>query len=174
MRILLISAVLVFLTVEPVLAIAPGSQLEFSITIPQLQISSLNISHPDELSDEGLLKPLLKGVGHLLSYPGSNGTVFVYGHSSGYPWDPSLYKESFRNLNKLESGDRIYVKFGGKVYVYEVSKKQSVPAQDVRKLIGQEQGGLILYTCWPPDRISERYLVYAELKNVVYLSADSS
>lgn len=138
-----------------------GSDRFFSVTIPSLGIRDLIITHPtDPLSSAGVLAPLKHGVGHLFSYPGAGGKILVYGHSSGYPWDVSQYTKIFRTVNKLNKGDQVYVTYNGNLYVYEVSYENTVPAGDTSAYSGDGEE-LILYTCWPPDSISQRYLVHA-------------
>ncbi len=138
------------------------SNKAFSISLPTLGISDLTISHPsDPTTKDGLLAPLKYGVGHLFSYPGAGGTILVYGHSSSYAWDVSNYTKIFRQINKLNVGDKVYVTRDGKQYTYQVTFKQSVPADDLSAYKGGRGEELILYTCWPPDSIKERYLVHA-------------
>lgn len=107
------------------------------------------------------MAPLQHGVGHLFSYPGGGGTILIYGHSSSYAWDVSKYTKIFRQINKLAIGDKVTVNYKGKAYTYQVSHKQSVPANDLSAYKGGRGEELILYTCWPPDSIKERYLVHA-------------
>ncbi len=135
----------------------------FSISLPSLGINSLVVTHPsDPFSSKGLLAPLKNGVGHLFSYPGSNGKILVYGHSSSYPWDVSAYTKIFRQINKLNVGDKVYITFEGNKYTYQVTSKQAVPAKDMSAYKNGGTEELILYTCWPPDSISQRYLVHAK------------
>lgn len=134
----------------------------FAISLPTLGVKDLTITHPsDPFTKDGLLAPLKYGVGHLFSYPGKGGKILVYGHSSSYPWDVSDYTKIFRQINKLNVGDLIHVTYGGKVHTYKVSYKQTVPADDVSAYGSGGGEELILYTCWPPDSIKERYLVHA-------------
>lgn len=138
-----------------------ASDRYFSLTIPSLGIKDLLVTHPsDPFSSNGMLAPLKSGVGHLFSYPGSNGKILIYGHSSGYPWDVSKFTKIFRTVNKLNRGDKVYVTYNGNLYVYEVSYENAVPAKDTSAYSGTGEE-LILYTCWPPDSISQRYLVHA-------------
>lgn len=137
------------------------SEKPFAITIPALGITDLTITHPqDPTTSQGLLSVLTNGVGHLFGYPGNDGKIMIYGHSSGYAWDVSKYTKIFRTVNKLQVGDRVYVTYKGTLFTYEVSSKETVPANSMDAFRG---GGeeLILYTCWPPDSIKERYLVHA-------------
>ena len=141
-----------------------ASQQFFSVTIPDADIYDLTITHPaDPFSSEGILAPLHDGVGHLFSYPGAGaGKIMIYGHSSGYPWDTSQYTKIFRQVNKLEAGHRIYITYDGKLYVYEVTFEEAIDANDTSRFQDAGTGEeLILYTCWPPDSIKQRYLVHA-------------
>ena len=147
---------------NPALA-AYMSKKNFAITIPSLGIVDLTITHPsDPYSQKGVLAVLQDGVGHLFSYPGQGGKIMIYGHSSGYPWDLSKYTKIFRTINEIKVGDRVYVTYSGKLHVYQVSEKKSVPAKDTAAFEPDEHGEeLVLYTCWPPDSITNRYLVHA-------------
>lgn len=141
-----------------------ASKKNFAITIPSLGIVDLTITHPaDPYSQKGVLEPLQQGVGHLFSYPGQGGKIMVYGHSSGYPWDLSKFTKIFRGINEIKIGDRVYVTYSGKLYVYQVSDKKTIPAKEKGAFEPDEHGEeLVLYTCWPPDSITNRYLVYAK------------
>lgn len=138
-----------------------ASEKPFAVTIPSLGIEDLSVLHPeDPFTHNGILAPLREGVGHLFSYPGAGGKILVYGHSSGYPWDVSQFTKIFRRVNELRPGDRVYVTYGGTLHVYEVTREQRVRASDTTAFQGEGEE-LILYTCWPPDSIAERYLVFA-------------
>lgn len=140
-----------------------ASKKDFAITIPSIGIVDLTITHPeDAFTQKGLLAPLGAGVGHLFSYPGQGSKIMIYGHSSGYPWDTSQFTKIFRTINQTNIGDRIYVTYKGELYVYQVSAKKTVPAKETAAFEPDEHGEqLVLYTCWPPDSITNRYLVYA-------------
>lgn len=147
---------------EPLVDEAPAPY-DFRISLPTLGIANLPVTHPsDPFTQRGLLAVLHQGVGHLFSYPGSGGKIFVYGHSSSWPWDTSEYTKIFRRINELQIGDRVTVEYGGKTLQYAVTAKESVLAGD---LSAYRDGGdgeeLILYTCWPPDSITRRYVVRA-------------
>lgn len=140
-----------------------ASEKYFSVSMPSLGIEDLTITHPtDAFSQKGVLAPLQFGVGHLFSYPGAGGKIMIYGHSSGYPWDVSQYTKIFRKVNQLKAGDRIYVTYEGKMHTYEVTHEQTIAAKDTAPFNDHGDGEeLILYTCWPPDSIAQRYLVHA-------------
>ncbi len=135
----------------------------FSISIPSLGIQDLRVTHPaDVTTQNGLLAPLQVGVGHLFGYPGNGGTILVYGHSSSYSWDVSSYTRIFRKINALKPGDRISINYNGKVYNYVMTYAQTVEASDMSAYRGGNGEELVLYTCWPPDDIKQRYLVHAK------------
>jgi LPXTG-site transpeptidase (sortase) family protein len=140
-----------------------GSEKYFAISMPSLGIQDLTITHPqDPFSKDGIMEPLQYGVGHLFGYPGAGGKAMIYGHSSGYPWDLSQYTKIFRQINQLGQGDRVYVTFAGTIYTYEVTYHETIDAADTAPFNDNGSGEeLILYTCWPPDSISQRYLVHA-------------
>ena len=141
------------------------SKKPFAITIPSLGITDLTITTPkDPYTAKGVLAPLTAGVGHLFNYPGQNGKILVYGHSSGYPWDTSSYTKIFRSINKLKNGDMVYVTYNGRLYTYAISGHKTVSAKDTKEYQPDGSGEkLILYTCWPPDSISQRFLQFATL-----------
>jgi LPXTG-site transpeptidase (sortase) family protein len=139
-----------------------ASEKKFAITIPSLNLYDVAINHPDDpFSHDGILAPLKSGLGHLFAYPGNTGKAMIYGHSSSYPWDMSEYTRIFRKINQLAAGERVYVTYDGRLYIYEVSYKQVVNASDVSAFDDDGTSQLILYTCWPPDSIKQRYLVHA-------------
>lgn len=135
----------------------------FSISMPTLGIDNLQVIHPgDPFTSQGLLAPLKDGVGHLFSYPGRGGKILIYGHSSSYPWDVSPYTKIFRQINQLPVGDTVTVSYGGRTFTYQVVEHRTVPAGDMSAYQNEGDGEeLILYTCWPPNSIKQRYLVIA-------------
>ncbi len=140
-----------------------ASAKPFAISVPSIGIVDLAIIHPaDPYTQKGVLAVLDKGVGHLMSYPGGSGKVLIYGHSSGWPWDLSQYTKIFRTINKVAVGAKVYVTYDGTLYVYQVTAKKTVSASDKTLFESDDDAEtLILYTCWPPDSIQQRYLVLA-------------
>ncbi len=135
---------------------------EYMITIPRLDIVNVNVSFADTYDSENALAVLKNGMGHYLSPPGSGHKMVLFGHSSGYSWDNSSYKHLLRQINRLGLGDLIYINYQEKGYIYQVSNKEILPANKldvVLKDYNYEE--IAMYTCWPPDSISQRYVVYA-------------
>ncbi len=138
-----------------------ASNANFAVSIPSLGIQNLLVTHPeDSMSSQGLLAPLSQGVGHLFSYPGRGGKVMIYGHSSGYSWDVSKFTKIFRQVNKLKTGDRVYVTYNGQLYAYSVTGQETIAPNDASPFRGEGEE-LILYTCWPPNSTKQRLIVRA-------------
>jgi LPXTG-site transpeptidase (sortase) family protein len=135
---------------------------DFFITIPTLGISDLRVSHPaDAVSSKGMLEPLKYGVGHLFNYPGTDGKIMIYGHSSGYAWDVSKFTKIFTTVHKLVAGDRVYVHYNGRDFIYEVTGQQTISPTNTGPFMGRGEE-LILYTCWPIGSAKERLIVKAK------------
>jgi LPXTG-site transpeptidase (sortase) family protein len=135
---------------------------EYTLTIPRLNIINVNVSFADPFDSNGSLGVLHAGLGHYLSPPGGGHKMVIFGHSSGYNWDHSPYKYIFTKIDQIQDGDLIYLNYQEKGYIYQVNKKEIRPATDmdpVMKDYGYEE--MALYTCWPPNGISKRYVVYA-------------
>jgi len=135
---------------------------EYTITIPRLNIINLNVSFADPYNSKKALETLKNGLGHYLSPPGDGKKLVIFGHSSGYSWDDSAYKTILRQINKIQTGDEIYINYQEKGYAYQVYKNEILAAKQLNSIMtdyGYEE--LALYTCWPPDSIKQRYVVYA-------------
>jgi len=136
---------------------------DYNITIPKLNIINLPVLFADPLNEKSALDVLKKGLGHYLSPPGSGRKTVIFGHSSGYASDKSPYKTILKQINNLKNGDRIYLNYKEKGYVYEIFKSNIIPATEDSKIItNQNIDELTLYTCWPPNSIVQRYLVYGK------------
>ena len=135
---------------------------EYTITIPRLNIVNLNVSFADLYNESAALATLKDGLGHYMNPPGDGKKVVIFGHSSGYSWDKSAYKRALRKINKLQDGDRIYINYQEKGYVYQVSSREIIAANQAHTVLQDfNYEEVALYTCWPPDSIRQRYVVYA-------------
>ncbi len=146
---------------EPITPDQPYSA-EYTLTIPKLNIVNLNVSFADPYNAKSALEVLKYGLGHYLSPPGEGQKLVIFGHSSGYNWDSSAYKQVLRQIDKLSAGDRIYINYHEKGHAYQIHNKEIMPANNLGIVMndhGYEE--LALYTCWPPDSISHRYVIYA-------------
>ncbi len=135
---------------------------EYTVTIPSLDLININVAFADPHNAKKSLDVLKDGLGHYLSPPGSGKKMVLFGHSSGYSWDNSNFKQVLRQIDQLKDGDRIYINYKEKGYAYQVGSREIVPAPQLDKVLndyGYEE--IALYTCWPPDSTSHRYVIYA-------------
>lgn len=98
--------------------------------------------------------------------PGEDGNVFIFGHSSNYPWVKSEYNSVFALLDQLQDGDEIIIYYFQKKYVYKVKERTVVKPGDVKTLEARDhtKKELSLMTCWPVGTTLERMIIFAELE----------
>lgn len=136
---------------------------EYKITIPKLNIINVDVNFASVYDATSALGILKYGLGNYLNPPDSNKKMLLFGHSSGYAWDHSSYKTVLKEINKLSNGDRIYINYKEKGYVYEVYNSSIIPASQDHILVENDNlHELTLYTCWPPNSIKQRYVVYGK------------
>jgi sortase A len=106
---------------------------------------------------------LKKGVGHYIGYgtvnPGETGHVVLSGHR-----DTAL-----RGVGDLKIGDRLYLKFQGNVFTYQIRKTWITKASDRTVIVPIARPVLSLTTCYPFKYIGDapdRYIIRAELIEV--------
>ncbi len=139
---------------------------EFRITIPKLDLTSKVILNVDPYNKEEYLVALSKGVAHAKgsALPSNNGNIFIFAHSTSSPFI-SYYNAVFYLINKLDTGNEIYLFYQGKRYKYIVTEKKIIDSSEVRYLQTVEKGqSLTLMTCWPPGTSLKRLLVIARLR----------
>ncbi len=135
---------------------------EYTMTIPRLNLIDINVSFADPYNARNALTVLKNGLGHYLSPPGSGEKMVLFGHSSGYNWDSSSFKQVLRQIDQLKVGDMIYINYEERGYAYQIRNQEILPANKLNTVMndyGYEE--LAMYTCWPPDSVSHRYVVYA-------------
>lgn len=140
-----------------------------------LKIDKLNLSAPiipnvDGNDKDGYDKALESGIAHLQgsALPGKAGNTFIFGHSSYYAWKPGSYKEIFKNLNDLETGDIITINSNALTYNYKVSDKKTVNPNDVAVADQNfSEKKLTLMTCWPIGSTAQRLVVVALLQETI-------
>jgi len=136
---------------------------EYKITIPKLDIINVDVNFASVYDPTSALGILKYGLGNYLNPPDSNKKMVLFGHSSGYSWDHSDYKTILKEINKLSNGDRIYINYKEKGYVFEIYSSEIIPAAQDHKLVQNDNTHeLALYTCWPPNSIAQRYVVYGK------------
>ncbi|MBI5613739.1 sortase [Candidatus Gottesmanbacteria bacterium] len=135
------------------------------ITIPALFIDSEIVFNVDP-NDEKMYKAALgKGIAHASStaFPGSGiGLGYYFAHSST-PQFVTQYNAIFYLLDKLKTGDEIYIFHEKERTDYRVTTKEFTEPTDVsflKKTYKKET--IVLQTCWPAGTTQKRLLVFAE------------
>lgn len=153
--------------------VGPGYQkivpidTNFGIVIPKIEANARVIPFVDPNNERAYQVALTKGVAHAKgsSLPGQAGNVFIFAHSAGNFYDANRYNAIFYLLTKMEKGDKVDLFYKEKKYVYTVTDKKLVSANDVSYIYGnQSQKTLTLMTCWPPGTTWKRLLVIGHLE----------
>lgn len=145
---------------------APAKYQDFHLEIPKLELSAPIIPEvPGGDTDKDIyFKSLENGVAHFAGTkkPGENGLIFIFGHSSYYPWAAGDYKEIFANLDDLAIDDEISVWYQEKEYKYLVIETKTIVPSDVSVLNPTNSEELVLMTCWPPGTTTKRLIIRAK------------
>lgn len=141
---------------------------DFSIVIPKINANTKVVKNVDPLNSTIYQQALTQGVAHALgtATPDTEGNTFIFAHSAGNWYQANQYNAVFYLLNKLVTGDQIFVYYQNQKYTYLVKELRFVSPTDV-KLMNQDisQRQLTLMTCWPPGTTLKRLIVIAELQN---------
>lgn len=134
------------------------------LSISKINAYSKIIEDVDPFDEEEYQAQLKKGVAHAknTSLPGERGTIFLFAHSSGPPWEITRLNTIFLRLGELENGDQIEIGRDGKVYKYKVREKKEVAPSEVSYLLNTDRDQLILQTCAPIGTDWRRLLVMAD------------
>lgn len=126
---------------------------------------SLNAPVIWDIGEPDVLEQLKNGVIQYqgTSHPGEGGNVFMIGHSSNYFWIKSDYNAVFALLDKLESSDRIEVRYNNRSYFYDVTDKKVVSPNDIEVMQDSQKEFLTLMTCWPVGTNVSRLVIQAQL-----------
>lgn len=138
----------------------------------KLDIPANNISVPlvwtQNVSDFD--KDLKNGVVHYPGtvLPGQTGTSYISGHSSGYAWDRSPYKQIFAILGQVKDGTSFTITVtqkDGKVvrYNYVVERRGEFAANDQAQFVNTADSVVALSTCWPVGTTARRLVLFAKL-----------
>lgn len=138
----------------------------FGIVVPKIGANSKIVPNVDPYNSKEYQWALTKGVAQAKGsvVPGHIGNIFLFAHSSENFYEALTYNSVFYLLDKLEKGDKIYLFYLKKKYVYEVTGKKLVDPKDVSYLnIRSSDQTVTLMTCWPPGTTFKRLLVQAKL-----------
>jgi sortase A len=119
------------------------------LTVPRLGLKAVVV----EGTDSGTLT---KGPGrYSKSYvPGEGELIYVAGHRT-------TYGAPFARINRLRRGDKVTLQVPYGRFVYRVTGKVIVPADDVGRLLSRGREEIALQACHPRFFATHRYIVYA-------------
>ena len=134
------------------------------ITIPKIHAQAQVTENVDPFNEKEYNEVLKKNIAHAkgTALPGEEGTIFLFAHSSGTPWEITRFNTIFLRLGELQKGDSIVLVRNGKKFAYTVSNKKEVWPSEVSYLLDTKQTQLILQTCTPIGTSLKRLLVFAE------------
>jgi sortase A len=121
------------------------------IVMPRIGVSEVFV----EGTEAGDLR---KGPGHYpdTPLPGEHGTVAIAGHRT-------TYGAPFRNIDELESGDRIELRMPYGRFTYRVERTRIVPPTETSVTDRVSHDRLILSACHPLYSAAKRIVVFARL-----------
>jgi len=140
---------------------------QFSILIPKIGANAKVIPNVDPSNPEDYLPKLQLGVAHAAGsvFPGMNGNIYLFAHSTDNFWNVAQYNAVFFLLKDLKPGDEIVIFFENVRHNYVVTGSKTVDPSDVSYLVNSQKSNketLILQTCWPPGTTWQRLLVFAK------------
>jgi len=136
----------------------------FSLIIPKLGINAKIESSVDPANPKEYELALRNGVAHAkgTSFPDQPGTVYIFGHSTDYPWNIVRYNALLYPLRYINEEDEIVVIYEEKSFVYQVKEKRIAEPDELGYLTSQDgEKKLVLQTCWPPGTTWKRLIVIA-------------
>lgn len=152
------------------------NSLNIDTNIPgRVDIPSVGASVPIiwSKSNKDFDADLKKGVVHYpgTPLPGTVGTSYISGHSSGYFYDKSAYKQAFAQLGNVKNGAPFSVTVtlvGGKKAIlhYRVDGRAEYAADDQRQFLQSPDSVVALSTCWPINTTARRLVLFGVLTSV--------
>lgn len=137
----------------------------FGIVIPKIRANAKVIADVDPNNSVEYQRALTKGVAQAkgTAHPGEEGNIFIFSHSGVDFYEANRYNAVFYLLNKLESGDDIFLFYEGKKVTYKVKEKKTVGAEEVQYMASKPGERIVtLMTCWPAGTDLKRLVVIAE------------
>lgn len=134
-----------------------------SMYIPKINLQAPVVYDEPSYLESDVQLALRRGVVHYgtTALPGQAGNIVVLGHSSGQAWTPGEYKFVFTLLDKLETGDRIFVDYEGTRYIYRVKGIKTVSPSDLSVVQPTREPQLTLITCTPVGTDKYRLVITA-------------
>ncbi len=122
----------------------------------RIRIPAIGVDAPIVMGDDW--EQLKKGVGQHIgsANPGQPGNIVLSAHND-------IYGEIFRDLDKLQPGDKIYIHTQSRVYTYVVTEIHIVEPTDVQWMLPTEEPVATLISCYPYMVDNQRIVVRARL-----------
>lgn len=139
---------------------------DFAISVPKVGINAKVFAEVDPFNKEEYSKALKQGAAHAqgTAYPGNQGNVFIFAHSTSSQNLVTRYNAIFYLLNKLEKGDEVQLTYGKDNFKYKVVETRVITPEEVSYLNKKgNQKTVTLMTCWPAGTTWKRLLVIGEL-----------
>lgn len=156
--------IFIFLAAPP---LKPIPQKGEYIVIPKIRAQSPIVNDVNPWNEKEYKEKLYKGVAQAkgTKHIGEKGTIYLFAHSSDFPWNITQYNVAFYKLSELNEGDEIRLVKNGKTYKYYVYSKKVVWPNETKYLkTGLSKNQLILQTCTPVGTDLQRLLVFAAPK----------
>ena len=133
-----------------------------------IKIPEINLISPIVFAENADMKKALeKGVLHYpgSALPGEDGVITFLGHSAPHNWPKNdNYYWVFSELNNLKKGDHFSLYFNQDQYFYKVVSKYFLNKGQETPVFENKKQTLILISCWPPGKNSERIVIEATLR----------
>jgi LPXTG-site transpeptidase (sortase) family protein len=136
---------------------APNTPPDHTLVIPSLAMQ--------ETIHEGRNEATLsKGVWKLptSSTPEKGSNTVMAGHRYTYSGSGVFY-----HLDKVKTGDLIYIYWGDKRYTYDVNKVEEVPPTEVSVEAPTQDSIVTVYTCTPLWSFKDRLVIQAKLVETI-------
>lgn len=145
----------------------PGvANWDFTLLIPKIGLNSKVFPNIDPSNKDEYMSVLKSGVAHakFTAFPGQEGLVYIFGHSTDFPWNIQQYNALFYDIKDLKEGDEIIILYNNKPHVYKTLYQKIVDSDNLTYLNSQTNAKmLVLQTCWPPGTTWKRLIVVAQL-----------
>ena len=138
--------------------------LDYKIKIPRIGIEAPVILNVDGNDKGTYLAALENGVAQLKgsAKPGEGSNIFIFGHSSYYPFVPGNFKNIFKNLPDLDNHDEIIITDSKKEFHYIITDIQVVYPDEVNVAAKTPSEQLTLMTCVPVGTNRQRLIIIAK------------
>jgi len=138
---------------------------DLDINVPLIDIPSMG---EEDFENGNFDEELMNGVVKYptTAAPGSQGNSLIFWHSSSEWWKHNEYGFIFRNLPRLQPGQKIQVIWNGQLTTYEMIERKVVNPKDVwnyyHEFVRDWEYYLTLMGCYPIGSSSQRMMVVAK------------